>query len=268
MIAFFRRIRQQLISKNHLSRYLLYAIGEIALVMIGILLALQVNNWNEERKERKIEKGILEDLRIEFLENLTDAQRVSDGNKRIYLAMSELQRLIRSRHFDQKAADTLLYALFDWFDYTPKPGASNNLIYSGNLNLVQNEALRNLLTIWTGVNAELDDDEQLAISYSQQTIIPFMAENYPMSNLEQFDNQDMFNFYSGRSGNLKITNPDIVDYNTEAFLTNPVLQSHLSVKKMYARHNIFECENVIKTCTAILELIDQELNSASIAAGT
>jgi hypothetical protein len=264
----FRKLRLRLLTEKRLPRYLIYAIGEIALVMIGILLALQVNNWNEERKERKIEKGILEDLRIEFRENLTDAQRVSDGNKRIFMAMSELQGLIASRNFDQNAADSLLFALFDWFDYTPKPGASNNLIYSGNLNLIRNEALRNLLTIWTGVNAELDDDEQLALSYSQQTIIPFMAENYPMSNLEQFDNLDMLYFYRGYSGNRNIVNPDVVDYNTEAFLTNPVLQSHLSVKKMYARHNIIECENVINACSAILELIDSELNTNQDTAGT
>ncbi|NKI30422.1 DUF6090 family protein [Croceivirga thetidis] len=50
MIKFFRRIRQKLLSENKFSKYLIYAIGEIVLVMIGILLALQVNNWNENRK--------------------------------------------------------------------------------------------------------------------------------------------------------------------------------------------------------------------------
>ncbi len=53
MIKFFRKIRQQLLTENKFSKYLLYAIGEIALVMIGILLALQVNNWNERKNEEK-----------------------------------------------------------------------------------------------------------------------------------------------------------------------------------------------------------------------
>ena len=59
MIKFFRKIRYDLMKKNkpaspagRTGTYLKYAIGEIALVMIGILLALQVNNWNEERKEK------------------------------------------------------------------------------------------------------------------------------------------------------------------------------------------------------------------------
>lgn len=52
MINFFRKIRQNLLAQNKTSSYLKYAIGEIVLVMIGILLALQVNNWNERRIER------------------------------------------------------------------------------------------------------------------------------------------------------------------------------------------------------------------------
>jgi NADH:ubiquinone oxidoreductase subunit 6 (subunit J) len=51
MIKFFREIRQQLLTENRFSKYLLYAIGEIVLVVIGILIALQINNWNEAKKQ-------------------------------------------------------------------------------------------------------------------------------------------------------------------------------------------------------------------------
>ena len=62
MINFFRKIRKQLADDNKPLKYIRYAIGEIVLVMIGILLALQVNNWNEDRKSLKFEKRILIDL--------------------------------------------------------------------------------------------------------------------------------------------------------------------------------------------------------------
>ena len=66
MLKFFRRIRQKLLTENKFRKYLLYAIGEIILVMIGILMALQVNNWNNERLEDKKETKILR----EFQRNL------------------------------------------------------------------------------------------------------------------------------------------------------------------------------------------------------
>ncbi|TNF71300.1 MAG: hypothetical protein EP302_06805 [Bacteroidetes bacterium] len=67
MLRFFRQLRQRLIIESQFSRYLLYAIGEILLVVIGILIALQVNNWNEERKnDKKVAKyteGLIADLK-------------------------------------------------------------------------------------------------------------------------------------------------------------------------------------------------------------
>src|SRR6056297_1417073 len=69
MIKFFRKIRYDLMKKNKTGKYFKYAIGEIALVMIGILLALQVNNWNNNRIERNEEKEVLVKLNADFKEN-------------------------------------------------------------------------------------------------------------------------------------------------------------------------------------------------------
>jgi uncharacterized membrane protein YgaE (UPF0421/DUF939 family) len=59
MINFFRKIRQQLLTENKFSKYLIYAIGEILLVVIGILIALSINNWSQFEKDRVKEKSIL-----------------------------------------------------------------------------------------------------------------------------------------------------------------------------------------------------------------
>ena len=75
MIKFFRKIRQRFLTENKFSKYLLYAIGEIVLVMIGILIALQINNWNERKKSLNSEVYIL----TEILKNLNeDNQLVGD----------------------------------------------------------------------------------------------------------------------------------------------------------------------------------------------
>ena len=69
MIKFFRKIRHKLLSGNKFSKYLIYAIGEIILVVIGILIALQINNANENRKKRQVELSYLERLAIDLREN-------------------------------------------------------------------------------------------------------------------------------------------------------------------------------------------------------
>ncbi|MGB5646467.1 MAG: DUF6090 family protein [Muriicola sp.] len=84
MIKFFRKIRQKLLSENKIGKYLTYAIGEIVLVVIGILIALQINNWNENRKQQiklqQIYHEILADLKRErdyanFIINKFEGQR-------------------------------------------------------------------------------------------------------------------------------------------------------------------------------------------------
>lgn len=62
MIKFFRRLRQQLLTENKIGKYLMYASGEIILVVIGIIIALQLNNWNEGRKEIARSKNYLTEI--------------------------------------------------------------------------------------------------------------------------------------------------------------------------------------------------------------
>ncbi|MBD10112.1 MAG: hypothetical protein CMC68_05100, partial [Flavobacteriaceae bacterium] len=69
MIKFFRNIRRSHINEGKTSKYLKYALGEIILVVIGILIALQINNWNENRKKRQVELNYLERLIIDLREN-------------------------------------------------------------------------------------------------------------------------------------------------------------------------------------------------------
>ncbi len=70
MIKFFRKIRQKMLIENRFRQYLIYAIGEIFLVVIGILIALQINNWNQNLKELKKENELLISLQQEISANI------------------------------------------------------------------------------------------------------------------------------------------------------------------------------------------------------
>ena len=83
MIKFFRQIRFNLMSENKTGKYLKYATGEIVLVVIGILIALSINNWNENRKTYEKERMYLSSLKQDFNETKRDLTRVTDKTESV-----------------------------------------------------------------------------------------------------------------------------------------------------------------------------------------
>jgi len=89
MIKLFRKIRQKLLKENRITRYLVYALGEILLVVIGILIALQVNTWNQQRIEKQEKGKLVKLLQEELKENLKEFE-----SKQKYIENSRKKNLI------------------------------------------------------------------------------------------------------------------------------------------------------------------------------
>ena len=96
MLTFFRRIRKGLLDGGKTRRYLLYAIGEIALVVIGILIALQINNWNEQRKYRALEDTTLTEIRISLQHATDELSKMIESNSLKFESC-----MILLQHYDQ-----------------------------------------------------------------------------------------------------------------------------------------------------------------------
>ena len=104
MIKFFRKIRQNLLMENKTSKYFKYAIGEIILVVIGILIALQINNWNEQRKENQFEKKILKEILSDTEEDIT---QMNTALKSINESELSYKIIIDAFHKDLEYKDSL-----------------------------------------------------------------------------------------------------------------------------------------------------------------
>ena len=97
MIKFFRKIRQKLLSENKFSKYLIYAIGEIVLVVIGILIALGINNWNNEQKDKQAELKYLNQIRKSLKENDLILKERIETDKRLLKFGDQLYSHIKTQ---------------------------------------------------------------------------------------------------------------------------------------------------------------------------
>ena len=149
MIKFLRRIRQQLLTENKFSKYLIYAIGEIVLVVVGILIALQINNQNIYRQVRSIENTYLVALKEEFETNINKLDQTIDLNTNLIDNVDKLVGVFQQNVIDTISERTVVNYFFETFssevNYTPSTGVLTEIISSGNLKLIQNQELKQRL---------------------------------------------------------------------------------------------------------------------------
>ena len=147
MLKFFRQIRQQNLNQGQMKKYTLYAIGEILLVVIGILIALQINNWNEGRKDRQLEVKYLTNLKNELNGNTKRTKRLILDR---YEGKMEGLQLAKSYvEGDYKVQDTSGFILKVSYGAVFSNGIEflntntfDELSSTGNLQLIRNETLK------------------------------------------------------------------------------------------------------------------------------
>ena len=149
MIKFFRKIRQNLLSEGKTGKYFKYAIGEIVLVVIGILIALQINNWNENRKTKIRANEIYTNLLTSLEQDSIEVQRTInlltqslETQKRLILSepnqytnefnKSELDKIVRE----------IVYGVMSFF---PKTGIYELITSSNSMDLLKSEKIKSLL---------------------------------------------------------------------------------------------------------------------------
>ena len=264
MIKFFRKIRQKLLIENKLSKYLLYASGEIILVMIGILLALQVNNWNENRKERTQETLLLKQLLTDFNSNLAQLDQKISFRKDFMNSSKQLFKYIDNPNLRDKdsvethIAKTLPYATFDPINY--------DLASSGELNIIQNTELKHALTRWSSEINDVIEDEIVWKKYRNEQYFPFLIKNYQLRTIRNNAYRaNILGLYSLKIGeNNDAYSKDYIgvskhEEDLEALLDHPDLEDHLT--RCYSINSWANVQSDIlrNRLVEIITLIEQEI---------
>ena len=247
MIHLIRQIRRGLLNQGKFQRYVLYAIGEILLVMIGILLALQVNNWNENNKRRSQEARLLVQLNNDLRSNLTEIKELHDFT------------IIRTQ-----AKDSILYFLQypDQFDKKIRAylhavqmagifnlaSAAYKSIESGGISVLSNDSLRAKIShMYEYHFHNIHERRTLDYNIISQRLLPFYNHHLIPGQIA-WDNSLLGDHHA-------LNTPQ----NPEALLTNQQFINILTELHTMARARRYMQETTIEELEKLILTIDQEI---------
>jgi len=161
MIRFLRHFRRQLLSENKFSRYMLYAIGEIVLLVIGILIALQINNWNNNRILDKNEIKSYHNIMQQLTEDKEQITKMKDYNEYRLKVYKYANKIIESQDYErQDSLAMCIMRLAEYSDFHRSGNIYESLVNSGDIKLIKNDSipsqLQKLQMTYTFVN-KLED---------------------------------------------------------------------------------------------------------------
>ena len=164
MLRFFRKIRRALLEDGKMRRYILYAIGEILLVMIGILLALQVNNWNQGRQDKILENQYLERLIFEIKKDTSSFKNEIEINENRNKAIRNFIVALDDPNIEESEllSSAKTFFTYGWFlpEFRVAKSTFTDLSSSGQMNLIRNVNLRDqLMAHYAGYEVVLDGFE-------------------------------------------------------------------------------------------------------------
>ena len=178
MIKFFRHIRKQLLGENRLSKYLIYALGEIILVVIGILLALKINNYNTELNNQKLVKNQLENVALEVGRNIKLLDKTIEKSESIITASRQIANTIVSQNSisEEQLSEWFGAAFAPVLNYQPNTSLLNEMINTGSLRDLKNDQLKGMLLEIQSQISELKNQEKLHAE-DQQTCADYLLEH-------------------------------------------------------------------------------------------
>lgn len=249
-------------SENRTGKYLKYAIGEIILVVVGILIALQINNWNEFRKDRIQEQQILKQLKSEYIANLAQLdEKVQMRQECISSCHYLLSVIDKSIAINPKDVYTNLWPLMKDPTFDP---IKNDILETDKLRLIENDSLTRILSNWTSDVYQVQEMEIAYRDYRDFNVFPLynkLGISRNISNelwkkgylpLEALDKKYSTKFQLGKSKKA---------INLEEVLNNTELEGILATTITYQEVTNLQSSALRQRIEKILDIIDRELNN-------
>ncbi|WP_370476741.1 DUF6090 family protein [Tamlana flava] len=253
MIKFFRKIRQNLLLEGKTRKYLKYAIGEIVLVVVGILIALSINNWNEARKlknqELKYLSGIKSDMKLTIieLENYTNLRKTSINSAENIIQM-----------FNNKKEPTLDEFNFHnlnvqiWSPFKKNDNTYQELINSGNFAIISNDSIKDILLNIELVYKEIEFIESHMYKDFENYMFPIY---FSAADLES----DISNYTHQVSNGTQGDRTELSKEKIELLLKNQTFKNGFVLSKFNNNLVIGEYKKMKALSEKLLDIIDSKI---------
>jgi len=256
MIKFFRKIRQRLLTENKFSKYLIYAIGEIVLVVIGILIALSINNWNQDRINSNKQHDYLIGLKTDLEKQIA---HFSDSDKFYNMLIGQCESILEDFSSFGKLSEIdsinkKLSFLMYTRDYPEITTTFNELNSTGQLNLIKNKSLRSQTIEYyqnseqhsSNVNANTKTVFANQIFPALTSTVVLCPENFGFGN-NKIHLEDNLKTVFDNNLNNPIKEFDIVNAVSLRIIVGETNKTHVGISKD-------EAELLLKNINAELEL--------------
>ncbi len=258
MIKFFRRIRKRLLKENKLSKYFLYAIGEILLVVIGILIAVGLGEWRSDVKKEKELQGYYQALKFDLSQ---DKIRLLSLDSLFINAKGDISKEIDKMQLSSYNQDSLYSNVPVWMiyvvEFAPNNSTFTEIISSGKFQLFTNKALKSqILNLYGNLYPDL--------SYRQTANNEFIRTLRTRDLMRTYRWIDILNNDNKKITNLELINPKVEinhkwldDKQSEKYLQ---FENYLSVTRAAYIEVLIRYKSIVLELENLIAQIDQELD--------
>jgi hypothetical protein len=169
-------------------KYARYAIGEIVLVVVGILIALSINNWNQNRISNNEEQTTLLNIHTEFLQNKESlkasivSNEIGFNSSKVIFNLIGKQRIQINKH----NLDSLFFNVFESGSFTPSENTISDLLQSGSLQLLKNKKLKNLIHQWSRILKSYENTQNRVELKIDEQLIPYLSRKYSLKDIDNY----------------------------------------------------------------------------------
>jgi hypothetical protein len=249
MIKFFRHIRKSYLMENKTSKYFKYAIGEIVLVVIGILIALSLNNWNEQKKLSVQELILLKNLKLEMEENVVLLDDYIAKKEILENACDTLLSYTNPRYIEKKE-DSLAFKLIQLFqihNFKPDIMVLESAKSSNSLKLIRSQQVKTSLSKWEQNLKILMDEDDFGNQRFNNTLIPIVSNYYPMKNI----------FYDIGTSSIRSKHPS----GLEEMFQSRLFENNIFAMGISHGRGAFQAEQLKILTLELVELLKHEIQN-------